>query len=83
MTADAMLTRGQMRLLEVAAEVRVVDGERPFLSAAELGVSPVICGRLVTMLFLESQRLPARAEDDNWTLYRITRAGLDVLETGA
>lgn len=76
------LTHEQRRTLIVSSAVPEADGARPFRSAAQLGVSPVVCGRLVTMLLLEAQRPATRTEDGSRTIYRITQAGLAALVEG-
>lgn len=78
----AWLTHEQRRVLVIASEVPATDGARPFRSAAQLGVSPVVCGRLVTMLFLEGHRPSLKTDDGSRTTYRITQAGLAAIFEG-
>lgn len=76
-----MLTEAQRLVLETASRAPVLDGQAEFQSATALGVSPIICGRLVTMLLLDQRRFDPLAEGAarKPTEYRITQAGRDVL----
>lgn len=79
-----MLTEAQLKVLAAAAGAPVENGQVVFLSASALDVSPIICGRLVTMLLLESRRLDPPAGDGQRppTQYRITEAGREAVARG-
>lgn len=79
-----MLTKAQLNVLAVASGAPVENGESVFLSASALDVSPIICGRLVTMRLLESRRLDPPDGDGPRppTQYRITEAGRDAVARG-
>ena len=76
-----MLTQAQRLVLETASRAPLEDGQALFFTAKALGVSPIICGRLVTMLLLEQRRLdpPAQGGARPPTEYRITQAGHEAL----